>query len=84
MADEQNTPQPAQLEAQAWRIATAFERVVESIPLPNRTYQINRVHQTIAEMRGQDATRIHRLLEDNPEKAGPEKPARAKRQKGGN
>jgi hypothetical protein len=75
MADEQNTPQPAQLEAQAWRIATAFERVVESIPLPNRTYQINRVHQTIAEMRGQDATRIHRLLEDHPET-----PARAKRQ----
>jgi hypothetical protein len=75
MADDPNAVSPAKLEADAWRIATAFERTVESIPLAGRTYQLNRIHATIAEMRGQDAARIYRLLEDHPAIA-----ARAKRQ----
>jgi hypothetical protein len=79
MADEQNAPSPAKIEAQAWRLATLLERAIESIPLPNRTYQLNRIHQTIGEMRSQDATRIHRLLHDHPET-----PARKPRHTGTN
>lgn len=62
----------AALEADAWRKATSFERAVEAIPPANRTYQLVRMHQTVVEMRSQDAARIHRLLEDYP----PAKPKR--------
>jgi hypothetical protein len=67
------TAELSALEADAWRKATSFERAVEAIPPANRTYQLIRVHQTIVEMRSQEATRIHRLLEDYP----PEEPKRA-------